>query len=122
MSLRERVVPDYERSFGFVPEGLERRLRVFEPLDPEAIEAIETVRRRGTLPHALDPKIAQLVTIAVLLAQRDPGARNHAIAARRLGASDAELAEVALLAGLNAGLGALNLGAEIIEATAQPPL
>lgn len=116
MSLRDRVAPDYEASFGFVPEAVERRLRVWDELDPDTIERVEAIRRIGTAPHAIDAKTAQLVTFGILLAQNNPGAKNHALAAQRLGASKEELGEIAAIAFVNAGLGALNLAAETIEA------
>jgi alkylhydroperoxidase/carboxymuconolactone decarboxylase family protein YurZ len=114
--LRDRIAASYEASFGFVPEAVERRIRVWERLDPELIERVEAIRRVGTTPAAIDAKTAQLVTFGILLAQGNAGARNHALAAQRLGATAAELGEVAVIAFVNAGLGALNLGAEAIEA------
>jgi alkylhydroperoxidase/carboxymuconolactone decarboxylase family protein YurZ len=114
MSLRERIAPDYERSFGFVPASVERRLALWERLDPEAIAHVEALRALGTTPRTISPLQAQLVTYAMLLAQGNPGAKNHALAAKRLGAGEAELAEIGMLAFLQAGIGALNLTAEIL--------
>jgi alkylhydroperoxidase/carboxymuconolactone decarboxylase family protein YurZ len=115
VSLRARVAPEYEASFGFVPAGVEQRLTLWEQLDPDFIEHVEAIRRTGTAPRALDAKTAQLVTFAVLLAQGSAGAKNHALAAQRLGATKEELAETAVLAYVQAGLGALNLGAAIVN-------
>jgi alkylhydroperoxidase/carboxymuconolactone decarboxylase family protein YurZ len=115
VSLRDRVAPDYETSFGFVPGGVEERLKLWEALDPAFIERVEAIRTVGTQPRAVDPKTAQVVTFAVLLAQGSAGAKNHALAAKRLGATKEELAEVAVLAYIQAGLGALNLGAQIVN-------
>ncbi|MGP6157217.1 MAG: carboxymuconolactone decarboxylase family protein [Vulcanimicrobiaceae bacterium] len=58
---------------------------------------------------------AQLVTFALLLAQDSAGAKNHALAAQRQGATKEQLAEIAILAYVQAGLGALNLGAQIVN-------
>jgi 4-carboxymuconolactone decarboxylase len=116
MSLRDTIVPDYEESFGFVPDAVERRLRVWESLDSALIERVEAIRRVGTIPNAIDPKTAQLVTFGILLAQGNPGAKNHALAAKRLGTTKAELGDVAVIAFVNAGLAALNLGTEVIDA------
>lgn len=115
MSLRDRVAADYEASFGFVPEAVARRLRVWDEFDPATIEHVEAIRRIGTAPSAIDAKTAQLVTFGILLAQNNAGAKNHALAAQRLGATKAELGEIAAIAFVNAGLGALNLAAETIE-------
>jgi alkylhydroperoxidase/carboxymuconolactone decarboxylase family protein YurZ len=113
--LRDRVAPEYEASFGFVPPGVEQRLKLWEEVDPAFIEQVEAIRYTGTAPRALDARTAQLVTFAVLLAQGSAGAKNHALAAQRLGATKEQLAETAVLAYIQAGLGALNLGAQIVN-------
>ena len=58
MSLRDRVAADYEASFGFVPEAVARRLRVWDEFDPATIEHVEAIRRIGTAPSAIDAKTA----------------------------------------------------------------
>jgi alkylhydroperoxidase/carboxymuconolactone decarboxylase family protein YurZ len=115
VSLRERVGPEYEASFGFVPSGVEQRIELWEEIDPAFIEHVEAIRRTASAPRALDAKTAQLVTFAVLLTQGSAGAKNHALAAQRLGATREQLAETAVLAYIQAGLGALNLGAQIVN-------
>lgn len=121
MSLRDQIAPGYETSFGFVPAAVERRLRVWEALDPAVIERVEALRRTGTFPQAIDAKTAQLVTYGMLLAQGNGGAKNHALAAKRLGATQRELGEVTVIAFVNAGLSALNLGTEILDELFSPP-
>lgn len=114
MSLRDRLAPGYEASFGFVPASVDRRIALWERVDPETIEHVEALRALGTTPRSLTSLNAQLITYAILLAQGNPGAKNHALAAKRLGATEAELAEIGVLAFLQAGIGALNLTAEIL--------
>ena len=115
MSLRDEIAPDYEASFGFVPSGVEQRLALWESLDPAFIEHVEAIRAVGTHPQAIDAQTAQLVTFALLLAQGSAGAKNHALAAKRLGATKAQLAEIVVLAYIQSGLGALNLGAQVVN-------
>ena len=92
------------------------------------MEAIEALRRVLILDNPLGRKTGQLVHFAQLLAVgKAAPARLHARAARKAGASLAELAGVAELALITAGMPAYSLGAEILaemaaaEATGETP-
>jgi hypothetical protein len=45
MSLRDRLAPGYEASFGFVPASVDRRIALWERVDPENTELFGTTER-----------------------------------------------------------------------------
>lgn len=104
----------YERLIGFTPPKVAARLPLSHELDPELLELQEAVRHKAMHAGALDDKTAQLILWGILLGQVGQGARWHAIAARRCGATWEELHAVAALAYLFRGLPAMNLAAEIL--------
>jgi 4-carboxymuconolactone decarboxylase len=112
----ERIRAGYAELFGSVPASLESRLALAEQAGRlEAVEAIEALRRVLIMDNPLGRKTGQLVHFAQLLALgKAAPAWLHARAAREAGASLGELAGVAELALITAGMPAYGLGVEII--------
>jgi 4-carboxymuconolactone decarboxylase len=112
----ERVRDSYRRQTGEVPALIEDRIAVAQRTGRlEAIEAIEALRQALIAENQLGEKNQQLVHFGqlVVLAQGDL-ARRHAAAARRAGATPAELMGVAETALITAGIPAYNLGMSVL--------
>lgn len=105
----------YEELLGFVPPRVQARLKLGQELAPDLLRLQEAVRREAMYVDCLDPKTVQLMLWGILLSQLGSGAKWHAMAARRSGATWDELHAVAGLAFLFRGLPAMNLAAEILE-------
>ena len=99
---------------GFVPPRIRARLRVSGEIDPAHLRLQEEMRTHCMYPPCFDVKTAQLMLFGLLLMAASEGARFHAIAARRAGASYQELHAVAAMAGLYGGLTVLNLASELL--------
>jgi alkylhydroperoxidase/carboxymuconolactone decarboxylase family protein YurZ len=111
---------DFEKIYtdllGFFPPRMKSRIQREMRLDPEFVEKLETLRAHAVTPKALDVKTSQLVALGMLLVNlSDTGAKNHAVAALRAGATEAELHAVAEIAFLFRGLAAINLSEEVIS-------
>ncbi|MCI0409930.1 MAG: carboxymuconolactone decarboxylase family protein [Acidobacteria bacterium] len=104
----------YLELIGFVPPRIQARLRVSSKVDPAHLRLQEEMRVHCMYPSCFDVKTAQLILFGMLLMSLTEGARFHAIAARRAGASWEELHAVSAMAGLFRGLSAMNLAAEIL--------
>jgi alkylhydroperoxidase/carboxymuconolactone decarboxylase family protein YurZ len=104
----------YEELLGFVPPRIEARLAVTGALDPTLLELQERIRAHAMYPTCFDAKTAQLMLFGMLLMDLNDAAQLHAIAARRAGASWAELQATISLCFLFRGLSAANRGAEIL--------
>jgi 4-carboxymuconolactone decarboxylase len=105
----------YVELVGFVPPRIQARLKVSSKIDPEHLRLQEEMRRHCMYPECFDVKTAQLMLFGILLSNLAEGARFHAVAARRAGATWEELHAVAAMAGLFRGLSAMNLAAEILD-------
>lgn len=81
---------------------LDERLREFAALAPDTVQAY---RQLSGTPKALDAKTRELIALAVAVTTRCDGCIGaHVKAARRAGASKAELSEaLAMAVSLNAG-------------------
>ncbi len=112
----ERIRAAYSELFGSIPASLETRLALAQQTGRlEAVEAIETLRRVLIMDNPLGRKTGQLVHFAQLLVVgKAAPARLHARAARKAGASLGELAGVAELALITAGMPGFGLGVEIL--------
>ena len=112
----EAVRDRYRQTFGSVPAGIDLRLAVAQESGRlDAVEAIETLRRVLLAESSLEPRVQQLVHFAQLVALDHEGpARLHARAARRAGASLADLVGVAETSLITAGMPAYSLAIEII--------
>ncbi len=104
----------YEDLIGFVPPRIEARLAVTGALDPKMVDLQEKMREHAMYPRSFDVKTAQLMLFGMLLMDGSDAAVLHAIAARRAGASWAELQDVINLCFLFRGLSAANKGAELL--------
>lgn len=109
----------YEELLGFVPPRIEARLNVTGALDPKMVDLQEQMRDHAMYPKSFDVKTAQLILFAMLLMDLSDAAILHGIAARRAGASWAEMQDVVNLVFLFRGLSAANRGAEILANIAQ---
>ena len=112
-----RIRAKYTELFGTVPAAIEARLALADQTGrQQAVEAIEALRQVLIMDNPLGPKTGQLVHFGQLLATGKAGpARLHARAARNAGATLSELAGVAELALITAGMPAYSLGVEILS-------
>jgi 4-carboxymuconolactone decarboxylase len=113
---KEAIRARYESLFGFVPEGIESRIRLAEAGGHlEAIDAIEEFRRVLINDNPLDPRTQQLVHFAMLIALREAEpARLHAQGALRAGASISDLLGVCETAAVVCGMPGLSLAVEVV--------
>jgi alkylhydroperoxidase/carboxymuconolactone decarboxylase family protein YurZ len=111
-----RMEAHYVDLIGFVPPRIRARLRLSGSVDPAHLRLQEAMRTHCMYPECFDVKTAQLMLFGLLLMVRADGARFHAIAARRAGASVEELHAIAAMAGLYGGLTVMNLAAELLSA------
>jgi alkylhydroperoxidase/carboxymuconolactone decarboxylase family protein YurZ len=109
----------YEELLGFLPPRIEARLAVTGALDPKMLDLQEQIRSHGMYPKSFDAKTAQLMLFGMLLMDASDASILHGIAARRAGASWAELQDTVNLCFLFRGLSAANRGAEILANIAQ---
>ncbi|MDB6002677.1 MAG: carboxymuconolactone decarboxylase family protein, partial [Rhizobacter sp.] len=109
----------YEELLGFVPPRIEARLAVTGALDPVMVDLQEKMREHGMYPKSFDTKTAQLMLFGMLLMDSSDAAVLHGIAARRAGASWAEMQDTVNLCFLFRGLSAANRGAETLANIAQ---
>jgi alkylhydroperoxidase/carboxymuconolactone decarboxylase family protein YurZ len=111
----EKLKSRYVDLIGFVPPRIQARFKVSSSVDPDHLRLQEEMRAHCMYPSCFDIKTTQLMLFGMLLMTLSNGARFHAIAARRAGASWEELHAVAAMAGLFRGLSAMNLAAEILD-------
>jgi len=109
----------YEDLLGFVPPRIEARFAVTGALDPKMVDLQEQMREHGMYPKSFDVKTAQLMLFGMLLMDLSDAAVLHGIAARRAGATWAEMQDVVNLCFLFRGLSAANRGAEALANIAQ---
>ena len=109
----------YSDLLGFVPPRIEARFAVTGALDPKMVDLQEQMREHGMYPKSFDVKTAQLMLFGMLLMDLSDAAVLHGIAARRAGATWAEMQDVVNLCFLFRGLSAANRGAETIASIAQ---
>lgn len=114
----------YEDMLGFVPPRVAARFEESASANPDVLLAQEKLRNLIMYPEALDQKTVQLVLFGILHAKLSDAAKLHGLAARRAGASWAELRAVVDLAFLFTGFSAANRGprllAEIAELEEKP--
>jgi len=111
----ERMKKHYVDLIGFVPPRIQARLRFSGSVDPAHLRLQEEMRTHSMYPPCFDVKTAQLLLFGLLLMAASEGARFHAIAARRAGATWEELHAVAAMAGLYGGLTVMNLASELLD-------
>ena len=108
----------YEGLVGTVPPRVQARFALAAKIDPEGLLLAEQIRAHMMFPDCFDTKTAQLILFAVLLGQLADGARIHALAARRAGATWRELLATVELVFLFRGMSAFNVGSEILAGIA----
>ena len=104
----------YEELIGFVPPRIEARFAVTGALDPKKVDLQEQMRAHAMYPKSFDVKTAQMMLFGMQLMDGSDAAVLHAMAARRAGASWAELQDVVNLCFLFRGLSAANRGAALL--------
>ncbi|MHB8958125.1 MAG: carboxymuconolactone decarboxylase family protein [Candidatus Limnocylindrales bacterium] len=122
--MTDAIRSSYLELLGSVPLTIEARLALAERSGRQgAVEAIEAMRRSVIMDSPLGRKGGQLVHFGQLLALGKEGpARLHARAARRAGASLAELVGVAELALITGGMPSYGLGVAILSELAEEEL
>lgn len=120
--LHEQVETPYRTMFGFVPDGVSRRLRLYEAeretdvRSLEVLTAIEHARDLSLSGGTLHPRVVQLLLFAIYAAKLyAPGATNHAACARYHGASLGELLTAAQVAWVAGGAPAYGIACEAID-------
>ena len=84
--------------------------------DPAGLEAVSTLLAHANRHDALDPKVAELITVAAALALRAPAnVRPHVKRAVEYGASGAELFETLALSTTIGGMSVLVDGLALFE-------
>jgi alkylhydroperoxidase/carboxymuconolactone decarboxylase family protein YurZ len=102
----------YREMFGFVPGFVEVRQAEQGALHPEFVDALERLRLVTFANPALDDVTKQLIAFAVLVSHIRPAALNHAVGARRAGAT---WEQINAAAEIGAMLGALGPGNRVGE-------
>jgi len=115
----------YRDMFGVVPPLPEAKFAFTSTVDPDYLRAVEALRAHAFHNTVLEPKITQLVIVAMMLATGGGAAEWHVRAARRAGATWLELQTVAELASAVAALGPANVGGALLgrlRAEEEPPM
>lgn len=110
------IESSYRDLIGAVPASVAERIRIAEATNRSAsVIRIEELRRQLITNNPLDPKTAQLVHFAQLLALgEEQAAQLHASAAQLAGATFEELTGVIELALITAGMPAYSRGIAIL--------
>ena len=112
----ENIRKKYEELLGFVPENIEKRLKVASLSDEtDAIEIIEKYREKLIYNNPLDKKTQQLVHFALLIGgmHKEP-AKLHAKGALKAGATVKELFGVCETAAITGGMPAFSLAVDCV--------
>lgn len=105
----------YREMFGFVPGFVEARQAEQGALHPEFVDALEQMRLVAFQNPALDDATKQLIAFAVLVSHIRPAAVNHAVGARRAGASWEQINAAAEIATTLGALGPGNRVGELLR-------
>ncbi len=106
----------YNKLFGFIPETIQKRIKVANHVNQNAsLEIIELYREEMIHKNPLEPKIQQLVHFALLIgANQKEAAVLHAKGALRSGATFEELYGVCKTAAVTGGMPAFSIGINIL--------
>jgi len=111
----DKMAEDYYVSlFDHLPGNPKERMKLGIAVNPEFTQALEEFRAAAVLDGALDDKTKQLISVAFLAARASAGTYFHAKAARKFGASWAELHKVVELAAFYTGFSAINEGGQAL--------
>lgn len=107
----------YVELFGVLPPLPGARIAFSGDVAPDYSRLMEKLRAHALSPIGdLSVKHIQLICFGMLVVEGHDAAYWHAVAARRLGASWAELHKMVELAGaITSGLGALNRGGALLQ-------
>ena len=119
----ENIRKKYEELLGFVPENIEKRLKLAALSDEtDAMEIIEKYREKLIYNNPLDKKTQQLVHFALLIGgmHKEP-AKLHAKAALKAGATIKELFGICETAAITGGMPAFSMAVDcVFEAMENP--
>jgi alkylhydroperoxidase/carboxymuconolactone decarboxylase family protein YurZ len=104
----------YIPMLGTMPHVLANRFAISGELAPDFLLLFEQMRAHTFCSDTFDEKTTQLLVFGMFLALHREAARIHALAARRVGATWAEIHKVVELAALMGGFTALTIGDTII--------
>ncbi len=113
-ALRKYVDKYYVPSFGEFPLFPNQRMTLGAELAPAFTEALEAFRAEALYEGALDDKTKQLMALSHLAARASAGTYWHAKAARKYGATWAELHKAVEIAALFNGFSAINEGGQAL--------
>ena len=105
----------YRTMFGEVPPLPEGKFAFTSTVDPEFLRHVEALRAHSFDNTVFEPKVTQLIIVAMMLATGGGAAEWHVRAARRAGANWLELQTVAELAATVAALGPANVGGALLN-------
>lgn len=106
----------YVEMFGLLPALPAARFEFSGAVNPAFLHKTEALRAEAFYSDVLDMKTTQLILFGMLLAEHNQaGAQAHAAAARRAGATWAELHKVVELASATGALSAANVGSMLLK-------
>ena len=106
----------YVEMFGLLPALPAARFEFSNAVNPDFLRKAEQLRAEAFYSDVIDMKTTQLILFGMLLAEHNQiGAQAHAAAARRAGASWAELHKVVELASATGALYAANNGSGLLK-------
>ena len=106
----------YVELFGSLPALPAARFEFSNEVNPDFLRMAEELRAEAFYSDVIDLKTTQLILFGMLLAEHNQiGATAHAAAARRAGASWAELHKVVELASATGALYAANNGSAMLK-------
>jgi 4-carboxymuconolactone decarboxylase len=106
----------YVELFGMLPALPAARFEIGAEIDMEALRLGEQLRAHAFYSDIFDVKTTNLILFGMLLVEHHAAAQMHALAARRAGASWAELHKVMELAMATGALAPANQGSAILKA------
>ena len=112
--LAKYIEPYYLDAFGELPPVPRERMETGAELDLDYNVAQEELRARALFSDVFDNKTSQLFALCLLSSEGGPGAYWHARAARRYGASWAELYKAIEIATFFKGFNALMNGGRAV--------
>lgn len=108
------VEPYYVDSFGEFPTFPAQRMALGAEVSPEYTRLAEALRAEALYSEAMDNKTAQLIALALLASRASAGTYWHAKAARKYGATWAELHKAMEISCLLTGVPAMNEGGQAL--------
>jgi alkylhydroperoxidase/carboxymuconolactone decarboxylase family protein YurZ len=110
-----RFRDSYVELFGALPPLPAARFELSGEVNPEFLRLSERLRAHAFYSDVFDLKTTHLILFGMLLAEHNPAAQMHALAARRAGATWQELHKVVELAAATGSLGPANQGGAMLK-------